>query len=68
MVLLRRRENDGGPSIPTDDETSRLKPHLRLLSRREVMERVPWSYPKIWDAMRHGEFPRSRQSAAGSPG
>jgi predicted DNA-binding transcriptional regulator AlpA len=32
----------------------------RLLSRKEVMERVPVSYPTIWAWMRAGKFPRSR--------
>jgi predicted DNA-binding transcriptional regulator AlpA len=34
---------------------------LRLLSRKEVIERVGRSYPWIWDQMRKGAFPRSRE-------
>jgi len=37
------------------------KKPARLLSRREVMERVPVSYPTIWKRMRAGTFPRSRE-------
>lgn len=33
----------------------------RLLSKREVIARVGLSYPTIWDWMRHGKFPRSRE-------
>jgi predicted DNA-binding transcriptional regulator AlpA len=33
----------------------------RLMSRREVMERVTISYPKIWQMMRDGKFPRGRE-------
>jgi prophage regulatory protein len=32
----------------------------KLLSRKEVLERVPLSYPTIWKKMQAGEFPRSR--------
>ena len=27
--------------------------------KAEVLERVPYSYPTIWEKMRRGEFPRS---------
>jgi prophage regulatory protein len=33
----------------------------RLLSRREVLDRVGVSYPTLWHWMRTGKFPRSRQ-------
>jgi prophage regulatory protein len=32
----------------------------RLLSRREVIDRVGVSYPTLWSWMRAGKFPRSR--------
>jgi predicted DNA-binding transcriptional regulator AlpA len=32
---------------------------MRLMSRREVLELIPVSYPKIWAMMQRGEFPRS---------
>lgn len=31
----------------------------RLLSKAEVLERVPLSYSHIWTLMQRGEFPRS---------
>jgi prophage regulatory protein len=33
----------------------------KLLSRKDVLERVPLSYPTIWKMMRDGKFPRSRE-------
>jgi predicted DNA-binding transcriptional regulator AlpA len=39
----------------------RAKPRLRLLSRREVLDRVPLSYPTLWKMMIDDEFPRSRE-------
>jgi prophage regulatory protein len=36
------------------------KPALRFISRKEVLSRVPVSYPTLWAMMRRGEFPRSR--------
>jgi prophage regulatory protein len=43
----------------TKTTTSTKKP-ARLLSRREVMDRVNLSYPSIWKMMRDGDFPRGR--------
>jgi predicted DNA-binding transcriptional regulator AlpA len=31
----------------------------RLLLKRAVLDRVPLSYPAIWEKMRNGTFPRS---------
>ena len=39
--------------------TLKKKPE-RLLSRREVLDRVGVSYPTLWHWMRSGKFPRSR--------
>jgi predicted DNA-binding transcriptional regulator AlpA len=36
----------------------------RLIGRREVLNRVPLSYPTIWSMMRAGTFPRSKQIGA----
>jgi prophage regulatory protein len=33
----------------------------RLLSRREVMDRIGVSYSTLWSWMRNGKFPRSRE-------
>jgi predicted DNA-binding transcriptional regulator AlpA len=33
----------------------------RLLSKQEVLVKVGLSYPTIWQWMRSGKFPRSRQ-------
>jgi predicted DNA-binding transcriptional regulator AlpA len=32
----------------------------RVLTKRQVLDRVPLSYPTIWKLMREGKFPRSR--------
>jgi prophage regulatory protein len=36
------------------------KKPIKLLSRKDVLERVPLSYATIWKMMRDGKFPRSR--------
>jgi prophage regulatory protein len=36
------------------------KKPVRLLSRKEVLDRVGLSYPNIWSQMANGKFPRSR--------
>ena len=33
----------------------------RFISKREVLDRVGASYPSIWQWMREGKFPRSRE-------
>ena len=35
-------------------------PPSRFIDKKEVLRRVPWSYPTLWHKMRIGEFPRSR--------
>jgi predicted DNA-binding transcriptional regulator AlpA len=44
-----QRERDSGP--PT-------KPIQKLIDKRELLARVPLSYPSIWKRMRRGEFPQ----------
>ncbi len=33
----------------------------KLISKPEVIDKVGVSYPTLWDWMRKGKFPRSRQ-------
>jgi prophage regulatory protein len=35
------------------------KPGDRLLSKKEVLAKVPATYPSLWKMMRAGTFPRS---------
>jgi prophage regulatory protein len=36
------------------------KKPIKLIGRKELLERVPLSYATVWKKMRTGEFPRSR--------
>src|SRR5262245_51530986 len=49
-------------------ESARPPPMLRLLSRREVCERVGVSYPTIWEWARTGRFPKARVLNGGKLG
>jgi predicted DNA-binding transcriptional regulator AlpA len=40
---------------------ARDKPRVKLIGRKELLERVPISYPVCWRLMNEGKFPRSRQ-------
>jgi prophage regulatory protein len=40
--------------------TAAVKP-ARFISKTEVLDRVGASYPSIWQWMRDGRFPRSRE-------
>ena len=31
----------------------------RLLTRKQLLEIIPFSYPTIWELMRRGEFPKA---------
>jgi predicted DNA-binding transcriptional regulator AlpA len=33
---------------------------VKLISKRQLLAKVPMSYPAVWQAMRDGRFPRSR--------
>jgi predicted DNA-binding transcriptional regulator AlpA len=72
-AAVARAALDAEPPRPSDDTTiplierrrsaveqARPPPPLRLLSRREVCERIGVSYPTLWSWMRLGKFPRSR--------
>jgi excisionase family DNA binding protein len=71
---------DPDPSPPTDNtvplparrraliESARAPSTLRLLSRREVCERVGVSYPTIWAWARTGRFPKARVMNGGKLG
>jgi prophage regulatory protein len=43
----------------TDVEATASPRPARLIDRHEVMRRVPYTYPWIWQKMREGKFPRS---------
>jgi len=49
-------------------EAARPPPPLRLLSRREVCDRVGVSYPTIWEWARTGRFPKARVLNGGKLG
>ena len=49
-------------------EAARPPPPLRLLSRKEVCERVGVSYPTIWEWARTGRFPKARVLNGGKLG
>jgi excisionase family DNA binding protein len=49
-------------------ESARPPPTLRLLSRKEVCERIGVSYPTIWAWARSGRFPKARVMNGGKLG
>jgi predicted DNA-binding transcriptional regulator AlpA len=51
--------------VATSKSTKPKKPK-RFLSKGEVMDKVPLSYPTIWKKMQRGEFPRPRVSGTGT--
>ena len=42
--------------MPNNDQESLP---CRLLTRSQLLEIVPFSYPTIWELMRRGEFPKA---------
>jgi predicted DNA-binding transcriptional regulator AlpA len=47
------------PEVRVVLEQARAPP-VRLLSRKEVLERVGLTYPTLWAWMQKGDFPRAR--------
>jgi predicted DNA-binding transcriptional regulator AlpA len=51
--------------LAADAFTEELEQHEqevpRLLSKAQVLQRVPFTYPTLWSWMRKGLFPRARQ-------
>jgi|SRR5580692_12461881 prophage regulatory protein len=43
-----------------DDDVETIRPPLRLLSKKQVLDRVGVSFPTIWRWMLAGTFPRAR--------
>src|SRR4051812_34247792 len=54
--------NDGrSPSSDGhDDDAIRQARPVSLIFKRELLKRVPLSFPTIWKMMREGRFPRAR--------
>ncbi len=44
---------------PHEDPNSQARP-VSLIFKRELLKRVPLSFPTIWKMMREGRFPRAR--------
>ena len=47
--------------MPENDHESVL---CRLLTKKQLLEIVPFSYPTIWGLMRRGEFPKALRIGA----
>jgi predicted DNA-binding transcriptional regulator AlpA len=45
----------------SDCERHAPSPSTKLLSKKQVLERVPVSFVTLWKLMREGTFPRARQ-------
>jgi prophage regulatory protein len=56
------KTNNGNPAQDVEEAaaTAAAKP-ARFISKQEVLARVSVSYPTIWQWMRDGKFPRSRE-------
>jgi predicted DNA-binding transcriptional regulator AlpA len=54
---------NGGRSLSSDghdDDAIRQARPVSLIFKRELLKRVPLSFPTIWKMMREGRFPRAR--------
>jgi len=48
------------PAVEDDEASTRDLKHSRLIDKAELLKRVPVTFPTIWQWMREGKFPRSR--------
>lgn len=44
---------------PTEHAAPVVRPGSRLLSKRELLDKVGLTYPSVWKLMRAGAFPRA---------
>ena len=57
-----QRDGDRGTTSDEPDNNKPVdKPNIKILTKRQVLDRVPLSYPSIWSMMKKGTFPRSRE-------
>jgi predicted DNA-binding transcriptional regulator AlpA len=42
-----------------------IPPHARFISKHQVLDRVPVSFPALWEWIRDGKFPAPREVAGG---
>ena len=55
------RDGDRGATGDESDDKPIDKPNIKILTKHQVLARVPLSYPSIWSMMKKGTFPRSRK-------
>jgi predicted DNA-binding transcriptional regulator AlpA len=55
-------DSDDDPTV-SDRSRAAYRPRgpPRLITKHELLDRVPITYPLVWQMMRDGKFPRSRQ-------
>jgi predicted DNA-binding transcriptional regulator AlpA len=60
MTVLSN-ETEVAEMKPAGSTLAEVPNRLRLVSKSEVLELVPFSYQTLWAWMREGKFPRSRE-------
>jgi predicted DNA-binding transcriptional regulator AlpA len=62
-TTLLTTNNGDAERAPAPDmaETKPVTNHARFIGKLQVLDRVGASYPSIWQWMREGKFPRSRE-------
>ena len=59
IVQSRPAQRDSDRGTAGDERAD--KPNIKILTKKQVLARVPMSYPTLWSMMQRGLFPRSRQ-------
>jgi predicted DNA-binding transcriptional regulator AlpA len=60
-TMLQTKETKSPETKPASPALGEVPNRLRLMSKAEVLEVVPFSYQTLWAWMREGKFPRSRE-------
>jgi predicted DNA-binding transcriptional regulator AlpA len=61
MTTTTKKKPGGRVQVTAARAQTEQQGQLRLLSKPEVIDRVGVTYPTIWQWMREGKFPRSRE-------
>jgi prophage regulatory protein len=60
-TLLKTNDGDAAQAEPDKAAATAATNPARFIGKPEVLDRVCASYPSIWQWMREGKFPRSRE-------
>jgi prophage regulatory protein len=60
-TILKTKDGDAAQAEPDKAAATAATNPARFINKKQMLARVGASYPSIWQWMREGKFPRSRE-------